>query len=339
MRSFGFDGVVLVADVIPEEREGEAAGLSERRDLEQTEPSTFAALSAAISNLGLKLFHYSTPADLARNAERHLDDIVLSVFGGSSSRSRMALTPAVCEAFGLKYVGPDAYGRIVAQDKEISKRLAVDCGVSTPPWRVIRTEAELTISAGPSPPVVVKPLLEGSSIGISGRCLQNSRDGAVAVAADLLRQLQQPVLIEQFVPGREVSYVRIENSSADYWAFSEACIPDDPAYFDTRLLDAEEKVFRHPGRTVRNINSELAPEDKAALDALLAAFGRYGYCRVDGRLQAGRFHFIELTPDAWLGPVGQFAMGFTECGWTYEEVIAAVLQSAASTPRAPSSSG
>jgi D-alanine-D-alanine ligase len=249
----------------------------------------------------------------------------------------MALTPAVCEAFGLTIIGPDAYGRIVAQDKEIAKRLALDCGILTPAWRVIRSESEASIAVRLAAPLVVKPLLEGSSIGISARSLQSTPDGAREVAVELLQKFGQPVIVEQFVAGREVSYTKIESRSEDLWGLSEVVITGDSGYFDNRLFHADEKVVRDPRRTVRNIDSELAPEDKAAIDRYLGAFGQYGYCRVDGRLCDGRFHFLELTPDAWLGRTGQFVMSYTEKGWGYDQVIAAILASVGRGPLTPPS--
>jgi len=169
--------------------------------------------------------------------------------------------------------------------------------------------------------------MEGSSIGISQRNIAVDLKAAASVALELLEAFQQPVLIEKFVAGREVAYSRIERAGVDAWAFSEAVIDGDPCHFHHRLFDANEKLIPTKGRSVRNIDSELVDADRQALDAFLAAYGPFGYCRVDGRLADGRFHFLELTPDAWIAPRGQFARGFTEKGWGYAEVIAAVLAS------------
>lgn len=338
MREFDFDGLVLVADLWEEESQGDR-GNAGRRDLEQTDRETLDDIVAAAGALGIPVHHYQSPVELAEYADRHPSDIVLSIYGGVGSRSRMAITPAVCEAFGLRFIGPDAYGRVIAQDKEISKRLAVDCGLLTPAWRVVRTEREASIGSRLGLPVVVKPLLEGSSIGISDASLQATTEGARDQSIALLREFGQPVLIEQFVAGREISYTKFEFPEDDLWGLSEVVIEGDQEYFSTRLFHADEKVIRDPRRTVRNIDSMLAAEDKDAIDRFLGIFGRYGYCRVDGRLCDGRFHFIELTPDAWLGRSGQLAMSYTEKGWTYVDVIAAVLASAGPDPRAPRSSG
>lgn len=325
-KHFTFRDVVLVADVLSHSlAEGET---DKRRDLEMTEPEMLAALCSAIRDLGLRLHHYEGPNDLARHAIKHRQDIVLTIYGGKVSRNRMALVPAVCETFGLRFIGPDVYGRVIAQDKEISKRLALDCGLRTPAWRVVRDKSYLPHAMGLAFPVVVKPLMEGSSIGISQRSRATNPDQAKARAQELLADLGGPVLIEEFVSGREVSYTRIEASHDAIWAFAEVVIQGDPSFFKDRLFDAQEKLFRTPGRTVQNIDDELESEERDRIESLLSAFGKYGYCRVDGRFANGKFSFLELTPDAWLGDRGQFAMSLTGKGWTYRDVIAAVLASA-----------
>src|SRR4051812_11153515 len=120
MRAFDFSGLVLVADLWNEDSKRDCEH-AEWRDLDQTDRATLDDVVAAAQSLGLGVHHYESPAELAEHAEQHRLDVVLSIYGGSSSRSRMAITPAVCEAFGLRFIGPDAYGRIIAQDKEISK--------------------------------------------------------------------------------------------------------------------------------------------------------------------------------------------------------------------------
>ncbi len=320
-----FRDVVLIADAW--EQGNSEAPVHLRRDLEMTDANTLRDLTNAIESLGLVVHQYPEPAILAEHAQEHRDDIVLSIYGGQGSRNRMALVPAVCEAFELRFIGPDTYGRIIAQDKEVSKRLAADCGLLTPAWRIVRDSTDLQYIGGLTFPVVVKPLMEGSSIGISQRNICADREAAKSIALELLETFHQPVVIEEFVAGREVAYARIERAGPDAWAFSEVVIEGDPHHFHNRLFDASEKLIPTSGRTVRNIDSELASQDRQALDAFLSAYGPFGYCRVDGRLANGRFHFLELTPDAWIASRGQFARGFTEKGWDYAQVIAAVLVS------------
>ena len=140
-RNFNFSGVVLVADVIqghPPDRQ-----VHERSDLEMSEESTVRTLIGALKSLGLPVHHYDSPSSLGLNAAKHRDDLVLSIYGGRESRNRMAIVPAICETYGLRYIGPDTYGRIVCQDKEISKNLAKSCGLLTPRWRLLRRPTDV----------------------------------------------------------------------------------------------------------------------------------------------------------------------------------------------------
>lgn len=320
-----FSEVVLIADL---KEESKTVELSKRRDLEKSEFATVELLLGAIHALGYKTQHYETPDELANNAPTHRDDLILSIYGGEESRNRMALVPAICETFGLKFIGPDVYGRVIAQDKEISKRLAVDAGLRTPNWIILRSIDEMDNLSSFSYPCVVKPLLEGSSIGISQSSLCTSYEQAKALALSLFSDLNQPIMAEEFIPGRETALSVIETESGYKWAYSEIFIPSDPNHFQSRLFDADEKSNPTKGRTVRNIDGELCQDDLNRILALLSSFGPFGYCRVDGRHHNGKFYFLEITPDAWINPKGQFAKAFTEQGMSYQEVIKAVLFSA-----------
>ena len=85
-------------------------------------------LRSTIQDIGFDVYRYSHPSELARTAEKHRDDVILSIYGGIASRNRMALTPAICETMDLRFIGPDTYGRVIAQDKEVSRAVSVHSG-------------------------------------------------------------------------------------------------------------------------------------------------------------------------------------------------------------------
>jgi D-alanine-D-alanine ligase len=317
--------IILVADIKADQEPGPA--MEYHRDLEKSSPATVEAISQTIRELGLDVLHLQSLDELTDRAKQHLSsDLVLSIYGGERSRNRMALVPAICESFGLRFVGPDVYGRIVCQDKEISKRLAKQCGVLTPRYQIVRNQDSLLKLNPKQFPLVVKPNFEGSSIGISKRSLVKNIDELIENVTEVLIKFDQPVLIEEFIPGREVCYNLIEGRPSTDSQFAEIRIADHPRYFDHNFFCAEEKAA-WMNIDILSINDELLPEDKHALNMLVASLGRYGYCRIDGKLVDGRFHFIELTPDAWLDPSGAFSLSFTKSGWTYGEVLASLLAS------------
>jgi len=329
---FPFERLVLVADRLPPVASN--LPIDRRRDLEKTAQQDLGSLLAALATLSVPVVHLESPAELSAQAGRFRSDLVLSIYGGAGSRNRMALVPAICEAHGIAFVGPDVYGRVICQDKEISKRLARDCGVLTPRYRILRSESDTCVLSAFHLPFVLKPLLEGSSIGISQRNIVRETAAGRSLASELFAAFNQPLMAEEFVGGREVSYNAIDSGSARHWAFSEVFVEGAPGYFDTRLFDADEKLHRRLPRTVRTIDEELSCADKQAIDHFLDTLDGFGYCRVDGKLLDGRFHFLEVTPDAWIAPPGAFAASFMNKGWSYEDVIRAVISSGRQGPPA-----
>jgi len=323
-----FRDIVLIADI--QDPHSPGCPFHMRRDLEKSEATVLDALFSAFDELGLRVHHYEDPGTLSSRAKDHQEDLVFTIYGGEASRSRLALVPAVCEAHGLSYVGPDAYGSIICHDKEVSKHLARDCGLQTPRHRVVRAEEDLDVINLFSTPLVVKPLSEGSSIGISQGNLIKNKNVGIKLAKELLYELRQPVLIEDFVPGREVSFNCIEGRPDNFWSYSEIHVEGQENYFDTHLFDAEEKYEHYLPRRVVTIDSELPQQDHRGFCRLLNAIGKFGYCRIDGKHLNGRFVFLEITPDAWIGPTGAFAASFINKGWKYADIIYAVLASAAS---------
>lgn len=279
---FPFRDVVLVADLLDISIDFDGH-THLRQDLEMTDENTFQTLLSALSELGLKAHHYRDPKTLGMNVGRHAEDVVLSIYGGQGSRNRMALVPAICEANSLRYVGPDVYGRVICQDKEVSKHLARECELATPQHRIIRTQNDLDVINYFPKPFVVKPVMEGSSIGIGPHSLIHEGEDGVNVAQRLLEDLKQPVLVESFVGGREVSYNCIEAEPENLWAYSEIRVEGQDDYFDTHLFDADEKLHRRLPRKVHTIDDELSDDDRGRLNKLLTMIGRFGYCRIDGK--------------------------------------------------------
>ncbi len=321
-----FRDVVVIADVLYKTT---SIPIVERRDLESTEPETLQDLIEAIRNLGKQVHHYQNPKALAENAHKHVDDVVFSIFGGSHSRNRMALVPAICEAFGLPFVGPDTYGRIICQDKEISKAIASSVGLKIPAHRLVRTENDIKFVLDFPVPYVAKPLFEGSSIGIGPDNLVADPSRGGQLLAQMLKQFGQPILIETFIPGREVSWCFIDAPGKDkVRSFAEMVWHGEPDHFDHNLYDAPHKAIAEGRKTICDISHELSAELNDSFEQMIEIIGDIGYGRIDGKFKNNEFVFLEITPDAWVGPTGTFVSSFTNEGLSFEEIIARVLLSA-----------
>ena len=98
------------------------------------------------------------------------------------------------DALKLRYTGPGPEGLRRARDKALSKRIVAKLGVPVP-----RDE-----NGGPGYPLIVKPRYGDASEGISNRSVVNSLPALRERMGALRRRLRQPVLREEFIPGRDL---------------------------------------------------------------------------------------------------------------------------------------
>ena len=89
-------------------------------------------------------------------------------------------------------------------DKPLAKRLVRDSGLPTPPFAVVERPEEAG-EVALEPPLFVKPAAEGSSKGVTERSRVDTREELPGACAELIRTFRQPVLVERYLPGREMT--------------------------------------------------------------------------------------------------------------------------------------
>ena len=130
-------------------------------------------------------------------AVRDADVLFLALHGG---RGEDGTIQTLLEMVGVPYTGSGRLGSAMAMDKDISKRLFEAAGVPTAAW-VMAPVARDRVEQEFGWPVVVKPSKQGSTVGLTVVKGSSQYESAVALA----RQYDDEVMIEQFVPGRELT--------------------------------------------------------------------------------------------------------------------------------------
>lgn len=138
------------------------------------------------------------PALAAQTTDmRDVDVVFLALHGGAGEDGRIQ---AVLDLAGLAYTGSNHIASAAAMDKDLSKRLFRAAGVPTADWRMAPvTAAEVGAALGW--PVVVKPNKQGSTVGLT---VVRSPE-ALPAAVMLARRHDDEVMVERFVPGRELT--------------------------------------------------------------------------------------------------------------------------------------
>src|SRR6201999_3190158 len=180
-----------------------ALGYSEEDTAEFDAEETIAAVCDALTGLGHAPIRIGGIKPLTKAlAEGQRWDAVFNICEGLKGVSREAQVPALLEAFDIPYVFSDPLTLALTLDKAMTKRVVRDCGVPTANFTVIENDDDIARIALPFP-LFLKPVAEGSGKGVDGRSKVDDRAGLENVAKDLLARFRQPVLVEEFLPGRE----------------------------------------------------------------------------------------------------------------------------------------
>lgn len=155
-----------------------------------TEPPSIAQLRSLERGLLL-----SGLANLA--VVRDADVLFLALHGG---RGEDGTIQTLLEMVGVPYTGSGRLGSAMAMDKDISKRLFRLAGVPTADW-VMAPAARADVARQFGWPVVIKPSKQGSTVGLTVVKTPPDYEPAVSLA----RQYDDEVMIERFVPGRELT--------------------------------------------------------------------------------------------------------------------------------------
>ena len=105
------------------------------------------------------------------------------------------------EALGVPYTGAGSKSSRIAFDKNLAKERFIAAGVPTPLSEIVDLSAGSMISTYVEPPLVIKPLREGSSVGIQIVRSSEQLDAAMQKAAASYDE----VLVESFIEGMELT--------------------------------------------------------------------------------------------------------------------------------------
>ncbi len=262
-------------------------------------------------------------------------DLVFNIAEGRGTyRSREVQVPAVLEMLDIPYVGSDPACLAVCLDKPLAKHLAASAGIATPRWRLVAGQHDLCDSAwsGFTFPVFVKPAWEGSSKGIGMTSRANSLSEMEREVVRLLALYRQPVLVEEFIPGRELT-VGIVGTPPRVMGIMEV-IPlrgnDPDFYYSIDIKRDWQRLVRY--QCPADLPAEL--EGRIAADSLklFTALGCRDMARIDFRLKPqGHPYFIEANPLPGLKPGhGDYPLIAHYRGIDYHTLIGSILESALS---------
>lgn len=311
------------------------AGLSEEELAEFDQPATIDALAGALAENGHRVDRIGGfRALLGRLQRGDRWDLVFNIAEGRHGFGREAQVPALLDAFEIPYTFSDTLVSAITLHKSMTKHLLRDMGLPTAPFALIeRIEQVLEVQL--EFPLLAKPVAEGTSKGIGEDAVVHDHAQLHKLCERLLHQFRQPVLVEAFLPGRELTIGILGTGK------QATCI----GALEIKLLegaDAEVATFRNKEKCEELMAYSLATDADAKRAEAIAlrawqAIGARDAGRVDIRADArGNYQILEMNPLSGMHPThSDLPILWGLAGRHYNDLIAAIVDSARTRLAAP----
>ena len=300
-------------------------GWSAERDVSLTSGR---GIAAACRALGHDVTEIDMDRDVAERLKTAAPDVVFNALHGTPGED--GSVQGLLDILGLKYTHSGVPPSASAIDKELTKRILVPQGIPMPAGRMV-TSASL-FSGDPLPrPYVLKPVNEGSSVGVA--IVTDASLYGNPIARDAVGPWQEfaELLAEPFIAGKELT----------------VAVLDDEALAVTELqpvqgfYDYEAKYT--DGLTVHVCPADLPPEITAAcLDYALRAhraLGCRGASRSDFRWDPAQgeagLYLLETNTQPGMTPLSLVPEQARFRGISYEQLVQRLIDSALAKPTGP----
>jgi D-alanine-D-alanine ligase len=234
----------------------------------------------------------------------------------------------------IPYTGADLLALASCLYKHRTKEILDAHGVPTPPYRILRTEADLAAATGLDFPWFVKLGHEDASLGITEANVVRSHADLVARTRELWAEFHEPVLAERFVDGREVNVTifgwRDTTQVLPLHEIDFGAMPTDRPRIVSYAAKWDEHHVDYAGTKpvpLRNITPDVVANIERVAQAAYRAVDLRDYGRVDMRIDAGGIPWvIDVNPNPDISPDAGVCRAAAAAGMNYPQMVARIAE-------------
>ena len=251
----------------------------------------------------------------------------LNFSDGLNHISRKAQSALLLELLGVPYAGSDPLARLMAGNKAYAKRI-VSKKIDVPHSITVFKQEQIPTNL--QFPVIIKPNREGSSLGITQESLCTDLSQVQSRLPKLLARFQE-ILIEEYIPGYELTCFIIGNKGNYYLTEPIMCEYDGQRYFEHFVFGLEEKANRtRKEYLAREILSAKQVEAiRYAASSAFELLNMNDFARADFRLQQdGRLAFIEINGNAVISETSEVGVISRALERPFGEIVGDIIRAA-----------
>lgn len=258
-------------------------------------------------------------------------DIVFNIAEGNNGRGRESHIPAILNFLSIPFTGSDETTLAIALDKAMTKRYLSTYSILTPKYQLVES-TDFILDPTLCFPLIIKPNSEGSGKGISDLAVVDNEKKLRCLVNKNLNRYGQPMLIEEYIKGREFT-VGILGNDSDITVFEPMEIiylkkdRENQIYsYNVKLNYKEYVEYKCPS----SLDAHTLQRMKEAAYNIYKALNCKDSSRIDFRLSDDKsIYFIEINPLPGLAPgYSDYPMLAEFCGMDHKELILNILNSA-----------
>ncbi len=242
---------------------------------------------------------------------------------------------ALLEMKGYRYTGSPPEALLLARDKATSKKILDYHSVPVPRFAVFKRGGPIEPPADIPFPLIVKPMHEDASVGISQSSVVND-DASLAERVEFIhRTLHQPAIAEELIEGRELYVGMVGNEDLQLLPIIEMTFDgmDDPsmriATYNAKWDLDYRKRWDIKNVFARRIGKEAMEKIERACRDSFEALGLRDYARIDLRLTSDQeIYVLEVNPNPYIAFGEDMANSAERLGLDYYAFIESIVKEA-----------
>ncbi len=291
-----------------------------------------------LKNLGFKIIPIEADekAYLKLYRLKNKIDLVFNIAEGLHGNDRELQIPAMLEMLQIPYTGSSPLTHAFSLNKEKAKEVFIAHGIPTPVYQVFKSGRE-SLKADLQFPLIVKPIAEGSSMGITNQSVVYNKTALKRQVKKIIRIFNEPVIVETFLQGREFSVSMLGNPpkilpiiESDHTILPKKYQAIDSLevkwYFEDKHLD----YLICPAKIEKNLLKRLTEISFEVCKVL----GVMDWCRIDIRCdRKSQPYVLEInSPPGFAPPEASmssyFPLAGRAAGINYEALLSLIINTA-----------
>jgi D-alanine-D-alanine ligase len=245
------------------------------------------------------------------------------------------------ELMGIPYTGAPALSLANCQNKILAKRLLSSNGIRIPKFFIV-TESASKYPHRLKYPLFVKPPFEDASVGIENESIVTNGKQLKERIDYVLKHFAPPVLVEEFIEGRELNVAVMGDRRLRVLPISEIDFSDMPDHlhnivsYQAKWDPLHESYHKTIPICPAPLNKEIERRAKEVAFKAFKVMGCRDYARVDIRLSKdNKLYVLEVNPNPDLTEGAGFMRSAEHAGITYGQALKRIVKYALSRNSTP----